>query len=145
MLSIESFKYDDNIIASLNEWQYGTNWPSVYIFYNETSAYVGETLDAVRRTEQHQKERNFDSFTDVCFVSDKTFNKSVILDLESFLIKYMSADETKSLINGNSGIVEHNYFYREAYKDDFKEIWDKLKRLGIVSKTLLPFKDMTMS
>ena len=141
MLSLQSFKYDENTTDSLSRWQYGTNWPIVYIFYNEKTAYVGETLDAVRRTEQHKKEHTFDGFTDVCFVSDKTFNKSVILDLESFLIKYMSADGTKSLINGNAGIVDHNYFYREAYKDDFKEIWNKLKRLGIVSKTLLEIEN----
>ena len=141
MLSIESLKYDDNTIASLNEWQYGTNWPSVYIFYNETSAYVGETLDAIRRTEQHKQEHSFDVFTDVCFISDKTFNKSVILDLESFLIKYMSADRSKSLINGNAGIVDHNYFYREAYEDEFKEIWNELKKRGIVSQTLVDIEN----
>ncbi len=141
MLSIESLKYDDNTIASLNKWSYGTNWPIVYIFYNEKTAYVGETLDAVRRTEQHKQEHNFDEFTDVCFISDKTFNKSVILDLESFLIKYMSADGSKSLKNGNAGIVDHNYFYREAYEDDFKEIWNALKAKHIVSKTLLDIEN----
>lgn len=141
MLSIETFKYNDTTIASLNEWLYGTNWPTVYIFYNDKTAYVGESLDAVRRTEQHRQEKGFDDFTDVCFISDKTFNKSVILDLEAFLIKYMSADGSKQLINSNAGIVDHNYFYREAYEDDFKEIWNELKRRGIVTKTLLEIEN----
>ncbi|MBQ3366435.1 MAG: DUF2075 domain-containing protein [Acidaminococcaceae bacterium] len=136
MLSIQTYKFDANTTNCLNEWLYGTNWPIVYIFYNEKSAYVGETLDAIRRTNQHRQDNNFIDFTDVCYISDKTFNKSVILDLESFLIKYMSADGSKNLINGNEGIVDHNYFYREAYIDDFKDVWNNLMRKGIVSKTL---------
>ena len=40
----------------------------------------------------------------------------------------MSADKGgKTLINGNSGIVNHNYFYKEAYSDEFKDIWSTLR------------------
>ncbi len=135
MSLIVDYKYDSNIIENVKNWVYGSNWPVVYIFYDSHRAYVGETLDALRRTEQHQKESQFAGFTNVCFITNKTFNKSVILDLESFLIKYMSADG-KKLINGNAGVVDHNYFYKEAYVDDFKEIWDRLLQKGIVHKSL---------
>lgn len=76
--------------------------------------YVGETLDAVRRTEQHLQEIEFNDFTDICLISNKTFNKSVVLDLESFLIKYMGSEGSRKLVNGNAGVVNHNYFYKEA-------------------------------
>lgn len=31
----------------------GENWPVVYVLNNEEEAYVGETVNAARRTEQH--------------------------------------------------------------------------------------------
>lgn len=135
-MPVVNYPYDDHIIDTVKDWGYGENWPVVYIYYNKSQAYVGETLDAVRRTEQHQKEPQFNGFTNICYITNKTFNKSVILDLESFLIKYMSAEGSKKLINGNSGVVDHNYFYKEAYEDDFKEIWQALIAQGIVKKSL---------
>lgn len=142
MSSVVNFAYDKaSIISNIRDWNYGINWPIVYVYYNDKYAYVGETLDAVRRTEQHMQEASFDDFTSVCFISNKTFNKSVILDLESFLIKYMSAEGSKILTNGNAGVLDHNYFYREAYEDDFKEIWQLLINQGIVRKSLLDIEN----
>ena len=141
MSSIVNFTYDKEGVKHIAEWGYGVNWPIVYIVYNDEKAYVGETLDAVRRTEQHLQEPEFSGFTQICLISNKTFNKSVILDLESFLIKYMSADGTKELTNGNAGIVDHNYFYKEAYIDDFKEIWEELIKRGIVQKSLIDIEN----
>lgn len=136
MTSVIDFEYDTNCIEKIKDWRFGKNWPIVYIIYNDTNAYVGETLDAVRRTNQHLQELEFSCFTKICLISNKTFNKSVILDLESFLIKYMSADATRELTNGNAGVVDHDYFYKEAYSDDFKEIWNALKERGIVRRSI---------
>ena len=47
--------YKDSSIEEIKNWLYGINWPAVYIIYNTKKAYVGETLDLVRRTEQHLK------------------------------------------------------------------------------------------
>lgn len=136
MIAVKNLKYANGIAYGINSWPYSNNWPVVYIYYNDSFAYVGETLDVIRRIDQHRFDPAFNGFTNICLISDKTFNKSVVLDLESFLIKYMSADGAKSLINGNAGIVDHDYFYREAYEDDFQEIWNILINLGVVSKTL---------
>ncbi len=133
---LQTYSYNADSLLDIRNWIYGTNWPAVYIIFNEDRAYVGETLDLVRRTEQHLKEEAFSEFNQICLISDKTFNKSVILDLESYLIKYMSADGSHELINGNAGVVDHNYFYKEAYEDDFREIWKSLLGLGIVSKSI---------
>ena len=141
MNSIVTYRYDKRIIDNIKSWQYGTNWPIVYIYYNDKKAYVGETLDAVRRTEQHMNEQEFQDFKYICFISNKTFNKSVVLDLESFLIKYMGADGKRKLINGNAGVVDHNYFYKEAYEDDFKAIWQYLLDKGIVQKSLFDIEN----
>ena len=136
MPSIVKYPYCADGLSKIRDWHYGVNWPVAYIIYNSNTAYVGETLDAVRRTEQHLKEAEFESFTDICLISSKTYNKSVVLDLESFLIKHMSAEESKKLINGNAGVVDHDYFYREAYEDDFREIWKRLMSMEIVGKNL---------
>ncbi len=141
MSSIVNFSYDKSGIEGIMRWRFGKNWPIVYIIYNRKKAYVGETLDAVRRTEQHFQESEFSNFTHICLISNKTFNKSVVLDLEAFLIKYMSADGTKELTNGNAGVIDHNYFYREAYADDFKEIWNALIQMGIVQKGLVDIEN----
>ena len=137
MTNIAEYAYDKNGVAKISEWGFGRNWPVVYIIYNDQKAYVGETLDAVRRTEQHLQEPEFVGFSKICLISNITFNKSVILDLESFLIKYMSADGSKELTNGNAGVVDHNYFYKEAYTEDFKDIWNELQKRGIVQKSIL--------
>lgn len=141
MPSIVNYAYSKENIATIKSWHYGTNWPAVYIIYNNESAYIGETLDLARRTEQHLAEDEFSVFTDICLISDKTFNKSVVLDLEAFLIKYMGADGAKALTNENAGVVDHNYFYKEAYEDDFKEIWSQLLSIGLVSKSLLDIEN----
>lgn len=141
MLSVVDYTYDKNGVKEMEGWGFSSNWPVTYVIYNDTYAYVGETLDAIRRTEQHFKEEAFDQFSRICLISDRTFNKSVILDLESFLIKYMSADGARELTNGNLGIVDHDYFYREAYVDDFREVWNRLMKLGIVSRSLIDIEN----
>ena len=136
MLSVVNYKYNSDCIDDIENWAFGTNWPAVYIAYNDTKAYVGETLDAVRRTKQHLAEDAFKDFSSICLISGRTFNKSVILDLESYLIKYIGAEGSKALINVNPGIVDHDYFYKEAYEDDFREVWKALTDLGIVSASI---------
>jgi len=136
MLSVVNYKYDDNCVRDIENWAFGKNWPAVYIAYNENKAYVGETLDAVRRTKQHLAEDTFKDFSSICLISGRTFNKSVVLDLEAYLIKYIGAEGSKSLTNVNPGIVNHDYFYKEAYEEDFREVWKALTNLGIVSASI---------
>ena len=136
MLSVVNYTYDRSGVAEMSDWGFSSNWPVVYVIYNDEAAYVGETLDAIRRTEQHLQEASFSKFSHICLVSDRTFNKSVILDLESFLIKHMSADGLRRLTNANVGIVNHDYFYREAYEDEFKEVWRRFIDNGLARSSL---------
>lgn len=46
------------------------------------------------------------------------------------------ADGSYELINVNASVVDHNYFYKEAYEDDFKAIWKSLLGLEIASKSI---------
>ncbi len=73
MSSIVTYPYSKLGVEEKKEWTFGINWPVVYIIYNDKKAYVGETLDVVRRTEQHLKEDSFKEFTKICLISNRTF------------------------------------------------------------------------
>ena len=113
----------------------GINWPVVYVINNDMEAYVGETLSASRRIEQHLQNEDRRRLTEIRLITDETFNKSVILDLESFLIRYMSADGRFSLQNGNNGLRNHEYYERSTYEKEFRIIWRELKKHGLVNRT----------
>lgn len=136
MIAIKEFNYSSSDIRMMSYWQYSTNWPIVYIMHNETDAYVGETLDGIRRTKQHLEEKTDTDYKLICMMTDKNFNKSVALDMESFLIKYMGADGRFRLHNGNAGIVDHNYFNRDIYRDEFKYTWSQLIEKGLAKHTI---------
>lgn len=141
MFHIDRFDFNSETPVKVSKLHHGktevgANWPVVYVINNDTEAYVGETVHAYRRIEQHQQTKARQRLTEIRIISDDNFNKSVVLDLESFLIKYMSSDEKYVLQNGNSGISDHDYFDRSAYRDEFIAIWNKLRKMGIAQKTI---------
>lgn len=113
-----------------------SDWPVVYVLNNKKEAYVGETVNMPNRAAQHYANDIRRRLDTVNVIKNDTFNKSVILDLESYLIKYMSADGKFSLQNGNGGISDHDYYERRMYEDHFEEIWDMLKKKGLASHTI---------
>ena len=131
MSDIQSVKFDNDAPNHISKLKYGKDWPVVYIINNDKEAYVGETTNAMVRTTQHLANE----------VSDDTFNKSVILDLEAFLIKYMSADNIFKLQNGNNGMGHHNYYNKSKYEKEFYKIWDKLKGIGLARQEILEIKN----
>ena len=136
MSKISTLKFNEGTSAVLKTKKFGTNWPVVYIINNNKEAYIGETTDVSIRSNQHlanEARRNLSKINVIC---DETFNKSAILDLESFLIKYMSADQKFKLQNGNGGLQNHNYYQREMYEKKFREIWLQLKSKGLVQHDL---------
>lgn len=113
-------------------------WPVVYILDDgkKKYAYVGETTNVQRRMLQHLNNPLRDGLTMVHIIHDQTFNKSVILDLEAFLINYMHADGLFRLQNGNGGQHCHNYFDRDSYQSLFRDIWRRLQRKGLAINDL---------
>lgn len=141
MAFIDKFDFEINAIGGIKGLRHhnnrvGENWPVVYVLNNDTEAYVGETVNVARRTEQHLGNAGKQNLTEIRIISDKDFNKSVVLDLESFLIKHMAADGKYRLLNGNNGIQDHEYYERSRYEDEFKVIWKKLRKLGVVNRTI---------
>ena len=141
MATIDKFDFSINSLGDIRSLRHydtmvGENWPVVYVLNNDDEAYVGETVNAARRTEQHLGNSAKQSLTEIRIITDKDFNKSVVLDLESYLIKHMAADGKYRLLNGNNGIQDHDYYERSAYEDKFRTIWNKLRKMGVVNRSI---------
>lgn len=136
MVFIDNITFDFYTPKKIKEMPYGENWPAVYIINNEKEAYIGETVNASIRMKQHLKNERREKLNNITLISEDKFNKSVILDLESFLINHMAADGKFILQNGNMGIQQHNYYQQYEYEDSFNEIWNQLKKRNLVEHTL---------
>ncbi len=142
-LSIEvsepyDFNKDSLIKIEQNPWV-KNQWPLVYFIQNESEriAYVGESTDASRRIKNHlTNPTKATIFNKISIIGSDKFNKSATLDIESNLIQYITSEGTYKLQNLNFGLINHNYYQQDLYKDLFKEIWNKLIEKKIVSKSL---------
>jgi DUF2075 family protein len=142
------------------------NWPVVYVLDNGRNTvqaspkdklrdiYVGESLNAVGRLHQHLGSPAKQHLTNVRVILHEKFNKSVCLDLESYLIKMLAGDGANQVLNRNNGITEAQYYQRDAYREGFRTIFEQLKADGIFTRSiaeiensdlfkLSPFKALT--
>ena len=118
-------------------------YPIVYILYDTKTmvAYVGESTNAIARMNNHLSHPEKKNLNWVYIISDKSFNKSAALDIESNLIQYMTAAGDFKLLNGNGGISSHNYYQKSEYFKIFKKIWSKLSFENIRMKDLLELQN----
>ncbi|NYT80950.1 DUF2075 domain-containing protein [Alcaligenaceae bacterium] len=139
-VEVNRYRFSAEALAEIEVNAYAANnWPLVYILSDGTTrrAYVGETTDTITRLGTHLKHPQKQSLTTVHLVSSERFNKSATLDIESSLIKYLSADGRFSLLNGNLGLSDHNYYQRdELYSRIFRETWDRLRTHGIAERSI---------
>ncbi|MEX0740807.1 MAG: DNA/RNA helicase domain-containing protein [Pseudohongiella sp.] len=115
------------------------SWPLVYVLSNADKgrAYVGETADTVNRMSTHLKHNDKSRLTVVHLIQSDKFNKSATLDIESSLIKYMAADGKFTLLNGNLGLVDHNYYQKQQlYAGMFRQLWNKLRAEGLTQHSI---------
>ncbi|WP_241051773.1 DNA/RNA helicase domain-containing protein [Achromobacter xylosoxidans] len=140
LVEVNRYRFSTETLTELETNAYAAgNWPLVYILSDGTTrcAYVGETTDTLARLGTHLKHPQKKSLTTVHLVSSERFNKSATLDIESSLIKYMSADGRFSMLNGNLGLSDHNYYQRnELYSRIFRETWDRLREHGIAERSI---------
>lgn len=140
LVEVNRYPFSKKALADIRDNAYaGTNWPLVYILSDGGSkqAYIGETTDTLTRLSTHLKHDEKQLLTTVHLISSERFNKSATLDIESGLIKYMAADGAFSLLNGNLGLVDHNYYQKdELYARVFRVAWDKLRAEGVARHSL---------
>lgn len=124
LVEVNRYRFSAEALTEIESDAYAAdNWPLVYILSDRRTrrAYVGETTDTITRLSTHLKHPQKQSLTTVHLVTSERFNKSATLDIESSLIKYMSADGRFSLLNGNLGLSDHNYYQRdELYSKIFR-------------------------
>jgi uncharacterized protein len=136
----EQYDFHKNALDKIEQNLWVKNqWPLVYFIQNESKriAYVGESTNASSRIKNHLSNPNKSQvFNKISIIGSDKFNKSATLDIESSLIQYITSEGTYQLQNGNYGLVNHNYYQQDLYKDLFKEIWNKLIEKKIVSKSL---------
>lgn len=127
---------------SLNKIEQNTwvknQWPLVYFIQNDSKkvAYVGESTNALSRIKNHLGNPERCKLDTISIIGSDKFNKSATLDIESNLIQYITAEGTYKLQNGNYGLINHNYYQKDLYKNLFKEVWSKLIERKIVTKSL---------
>ncbi|MBR3378234.1 DUF2075 domain-containing protein [Candidatus Saccharibacteria bacterium] len=147
MSSFEIKKYDFNSSAvdRLNG-HYENNWPVVYQIRNNCEIYIGETTNLKSRMKQHLESEEKNSLQDGVFnvVLDKTFNKSVALDLESYLIQYFGGDGRFKVLNRNDGMRDRDYYNRAKYRETFEEIWNRLRELKIADQSITEIKNSAL-
>ena len=138
-MEIKTFSFDltgkENVKALLK----GTNWPVVYLISNNSFLYIGETTSASKRMGDHLKnpKKKKYNFTEIRFIFDDEYNKSVILDYEQKLIKCCKTDAKYIVINMNAGqSASHDYYQRKEYNNKFGDLWESLRSEGLADKPL---------
>lgn len=141
MSKIKSFPFAENKLNDIKNFEYGKNWPVVYIIENSREAYVGETIRTYNRTKEHLENPIRKSLKNIHLITDDEYNVSATLDIESWLIQYLAAEGTFLLQNGNDGLKNHNYFDKEKYKAKFELIWNELIEKSLVKKDLIQVRN----
>ncbi|KAH7357110.1 hypothetical protein BKA65DRAFT_474902 [Rhexocercosporidium sp. MPI-PUGE-AT-0058] len=131
------------------------NWPVVYVLDDGNGAaransktprdiYVGETLYAASRMHQHLKTPAKQHLKNIRVTIDERFNKSVCLDLESYLIKMLAGDGANRVLNRNNGITETRYYQREMYREGLRYIFERLKAEGVFTRSIPEIKNSNL-
>lgn len=141
MSKIKTFPFAKDKFEQIKEYQFGRNWPVVYVLENKKEIYIGQTVNAYFRSKQHIDNPERKRLEKIHIISDEEFNVSATLDIESWLIQYISADGKYLLQNGNGGLKNHNYYDRAKYKAKFEIAWDNLREMGIVKNTLADLRN----
>lgn len=137
---IDNYSFGKGYINTIEkEQEYTKNYPVIYIIYDDKKklAYVGESTNLRKRILSHLSHPEKKKLKFAYIISSQYFNKSATLDIESYLIKYMSADSNYNLLNVNAGMANHEYFQQELYYQLFENIWDNLKLEKVVVKDIL--------
>jgi DUF2075 family protein/SOS-response transcriptional repressor LexA/predicted GIY-YIG superfamily endonuclease len=139
-VEVKEYEFSPELLNQIRDINFVKGcWPLVYLLHDDTAkiAYVGETTDAISRMSTHLRNSKKRVLKTVKLIMSDRFNKSATLDIESNLIRYMSGDGKYSLLNGNIGLANHNYYQqKELYREIFFSIWEELRREGVVTSEL---------
>jgi hypothetical protein len=141
MHEIKEYEYSIEKLDQIRKYRFGDNWPVVYILEDGREAYIGQTVNAYRRAKEHIEKPERKKLSKAYIIADQEYNISAVLDIESSLIKYLSADGKYLLQNGNGGLSDHDYYDRPRYQAKFETIWKDLQEIGIAKQDLLDIEN----
>jgi len=136
MSDIKTFPFNKENFDQIKNYNFGRNWPVVYLLEDKKEIYIGQTTNAYFRSKQHWENPERRKLKEMHVITDEEFNMSAAFDIESWLIQYISADGKFLIQNGNGGLKNHNYYDRVKYKTKFEIVWNSLRERGIVKNTL---------
>lgn len=112
------------------------DWPVVYILNDDDELYVGETANAARRMTEHRRDSRKSALDHLRIVLDDSFNKSVCLDLESYLTRYFHGNGKHTVINKVHQLTTHEYPERNTFHELFEEIFVELRGHGLFDRSI---------
>ncbi len=141
MSKIETFPFDKDKFDLIKNYNFGLNWPVVYLIEDGKEIYIGETIRLHGRSKEHYENPERAKLKSIHVITDEQYNVSATLDIESWLIQYVSADGQFIIQNGNGGLKNHKYYDKEKYKTKFEKAWDSLREKGLAKNTLIDLKN----
>lgn len=117
------------------------NWPVVYTLDDQSEIYIGESINGAGRLRQHIDSGNKKQLSHARVIIDETFNKSVCLDLESYLIRLAAGDGKFSILNRNDGITNADYYGRTEYQKKFNQIFEELRSEGVFTRSVVEIEN----
>ena len=135
--NIERLPFDKGAVTTWAETNpRHKNWPVVYTIEGTDEIYIGESTNVANRMFQHLAVEQRQHLKKIKVILDDRFNKSVCLDLESQLIRYLAADSKYKVLNGNHGITDADYFERDRYRETFNELFEELLKEGVFTRSI---------
>ncbi|WP_232752851.1 GIY-YIG nuclease family protein [Macrococcoides caseolyticum] len=158
-IKINYYDFNKNVLPDIKN-PILDGYPIVYILNNDLSnpeAYIGQTVQVKSRMKNHLTNKDRKKLDKMILIGHDKFNQSATYDIETNLINHFIADEKYKLQNKSQTAQQmtHNYYEKSYYHSViFEEIWDKLRKDGIVKHTiedirnrdvfkLSPFKELS--
>jgi DNA replication protein DnaC len=141
MSDIKTFPFNKEDFDQIKNYNFGLNWPVVYIIEDGKEVYIGETIRLHGRSKEHYENPERAKLNNIHIITDEQYNVSATLDIESWLIQYISADGQFIIQNGNGGLKNHKYYDKDKYKTKFEKAWESLREMGLVKNTLTDLRN----
>lgn len=129
-IKITTFDY---LKSNDNDWGLPYNYHSLYILENGKEAYIGETKEIRRRSEEHKGPRDVChgyTFPRIHILTGPTFEETPAKHLETLLIRLMEADGKFHVLNDKE--EWQHYPRKNEFELCFDQVWLALERLGLV-------------
>ncbi|MBP6857575.1 MAG: DUF2075 domain-containing protein [Candidatus Pacebacteria bacterium] len=141
MSDIKTFPFNKEDFDQIKNYNFGLNWPVVYLIEDGKEIYIGETTRLHGRSREHYENPERAKLKNIHIITDEQYNVSATLDIESWLIQYISADGQFIIQNGNGGLKNHKYYDKDKYKTKFEIAWNSLIEKRLVKNTLVDLRN----